>query len=161
MTPEHEMIRMVDSQTVEVCIPSEMGYERIAMDCSAAFAKMAGFDPSRVEDLKTAVSEACINAIEHGNRDISDARVMVTISYDGENFAVEVMDQGGGIAEMPQKPDIDRKIQKLEKSRGLGLFLIQELTDQVEFCKKGDTGHAVRMVLRMKGERRKAGWKSA
>ncbi|MGD8369749.1 MAG: ATP-binding protein [Desulfobacterales bacterium] len=161
MNQEHEMIRMVDSETVEVCIPSEMGYERIAMDCSAAFARMAGFDPSRIEDLKTAVSEACINAIEHGNKDISNARVVVTISYDGESFAVEVMDQGAGIAEMPEEPDIDRKIQKLEKSRGLGLFLIKQLTDQVEFCKKGDTGHAVRMVLQMKGEPKQTDCKSA
>jgi len=149
---EKEMVRMVDDQTVEVSLPSELGYERVAMECSAAFAKMAGFDQQRVDDLKTAVSEACMNAIEHGNKGDPDARVVVTISYDGESFKVEVMDQGEGIVQMPKEPDIDQKIKKLETPRGLGLFLIKELMDQVEFGKKGDAGHVVRMVIRMKDE---------
>ena len=152
MGQEKEMVRMVDDQTVEVSLPSELGYERVAMECSAAFAKMAGFDQQRIDDLKTAVSEACMNAIEHGNKEDPDARVVVTISYDGESFKVEVMDQGEGIVQMPKEPDIDQKIQKLETPRGLGLFLIKQLMDQVEFGKKGDAGHVVRMVIRMKDE---------
>jgi serine/threonine-protein kinase RsbW len=152
MGQDKELIRMVDDQTVEVSLPSEMGYERVAMDCSAAFAKIAGFDRERIDDLKTAVSEACLNAIEHGNKGHPDARVVVTISYDGESFQVEVMDQGEGIPEMPKEPDIDQKIQKLETPRGLGLFLMQQLMDQVEFKTKEDAGHSVRMVIRMKDE---------
>jgi anti-sigma regulatory factor (Ser/Thr protein kinase) len=93
-----------------------------------------------------------MNAIEHGNKGNPDARVVVTISYDGDSFKVDVMDQGRGIAEMPKEPDIDQKIKKLETPRGLGLFLIKQLMDQVEFAKKGDTGHVVRMVIRMKDE---------
>jgi hypothetical protein len=34
----------------------------------ASVAKLMGFREDRIEDLKTAVAEACINAIEHGNR---------------------------------------------------------------------------------------------
>ncbi len=80
MDARTEMIRMLDDRTVEVSLPNRLGYERIAMECSASFAKMVGFVPARVEDLKTAVSEACLNAIEHGNKGRPEARVVVTMN---------------------------------------------------------------------------------
>ena len=33
------------------------------------FREILGFFPERIEDLKTAVAEACLNAMEHGNQD--------------------------------------------------------------------------------------------
>ena len=57
----------VKSTSVEVRLPSQLGYEKVAMSTAAAVAKLMGFREDRVEDLKTAVAEACINAIEHGN----------------------------------------------------------------------------------------------
>ena len=53
--------------TVELKIPSELGYEKVAMAAAGSVAKKMGFTADRVDDLKTAVSEACINAIEHGH----------------------------------------------------------------------------------------------
>ena len=38
------------------------------MNTAASVARLMGFSDERVEDLKTAVAEACINAIEHGNK---------------------------------------------------------------------------------------------
>jgi hypothetical protein len=32
------MVRRLDERTVEISLPNRMGYERIAMDCSASFA---------------------------------------------------------------------------------------------------------------------------
>jgi serine/threonine-protein kinase RsbW len=128
-----EMIRMLDDQTVEVSLPNKLGYERIAMECSASFAKMVGFVPARIEDLKTAVSEACLNAIEHGNKGA---------------FSVSVIDEGAGMPKLPKEPDIVQKIEKLETPRGLGVYLIKQLTDQVDFNAQGD-GHVVRMVIKL------------
>jgi len=58
----------IKQTTVEVRLPSRMGFEKVAMSTASAVAKLMGFPEDRVEDLKTAVAEACINAIEHGNR---------------------------------------------------------------------------------------------
>ena len=142
-----EMIRMLDDRTVEISLPNRLGYERIAMECSASFAKMVGFIPGRIEDLKTAVSEACLNAIEHGNKGRPNARVVVTMNFEEGAFSVSVMDEGEGIPQMPEAPDIDKKIEELETPRGLGIYLIKQLTDQAEFNKKTDDGHVVRMVI--------------
>lgn len=144
-----EIVRLLDDQTLEVNLPSRMGYERIAMECSASFARIVGFVPERIEDLKTAVAEACINAMEHGNRGRSDARVMVSMNFDGRTFSVTVTDEGEGIVQLPEDPDIEKKIEKLEPPRGIGIFLIRKLMDHVEFNKPGSQGHMLRMVIRM------------
>jgi serine/threonine-protein kinase RsbW len=144
------MIRMLDERTVAVSLPNKFGYERVAMDCSASLAKIAGLGKDRIEDLKTAVSEACLNAIEHGNKGRTNARVIVTMDFKDDTFSVSVMDEGKGIPEMPQSPDIDKKIEELETPRGLGIYLMKQLTDQVEFNAEGD-GHVVRMVIKLRG----------
>jgi anti-sigma regulatory factor (Ser/Thr protein kinase) len=59
------------------------------------------------------------------------------------------MDEGTGIPIIPQRIDIRRKIENLEPPNGLGLFLIQQLVDQVEFNETIEGGHVVKMVLKM------------
>jgi serine/threonine-protein kinase RsbW len=154
MDAEKELVRVLDEHTIEVSIPNKLGYERIAMACSATFAKIVGFLPERVEDLKTAVSEACINAMEHGNKNNPDARVVITMHYEDRVFSVSVMDQGEGLwnsDECCEEPDIEKKIMNLQTPRGLGIFLIKHLVDDVEFNQTTDEGHMVRMIFRMTG----------
>jgi serine/threonine-protein kinase RsbW len=150
MIENGQAVRVVDGNTVEVSLPSILGYERIAMDCSASLAKFIGFSADRVDDLKTAVAEACMNAIEHGNRLRPDARVLVTMNFEDDAFTVSVTDEGAGIPELPKKPDIEQKIEEKETPRGLGIYLMQQLVDQVEFNEMTDTGHVVRMVIKMR-----------
>jgi len=52
----------------ELRLPTRLGFEKVAMNTAASVAQLMGFTEDRVEDLKTAVAEACINAIEHGNQ---------------------------------------------------------------------------------------------
>ncbi len=145
----NEKIRMLDERTIEVNLPNVSGYERIAMESSAAFAKIGGLVKERIDDLKTAVAEACINAMEHGNRDHPGSRVVITMYLGDKDFKVSVMDEGDGMSTIPQEIDIKRKVEGLEPPNGLGLFLIQQLVDQVEFKKLNGGGHVVKMVLRM------------
>ena len=146
---EREIVGLLDEQTIEVDLPSKIGYERIAMQCSASFAKMVGFVPERIEDLKTVVSEACLNAMEHGNKEDPNARVTVKMNFNDNSITVFVKDEGTGVQKFPGDPDIRKKIEKLEPPRGLGIFLIKELADQVEFNQMTKNGHVVRMVIKM------------
>ena len=154
MIVDEKLIRMLNENTIEVSLPNKLGYERVAMACSASFAKIVGFLPERIEDLKTAVSEACLNAMEHGNLNRPDRRVLITMNYRDHVFSISVMDQGEGMGntpEIPEDPDIENKIENLQTPRGLGMFLIKQLVDQVEYNKMTDEGHMVRMVLRLTG----------
>ena len=85
------------STTVEVRLPTRMGYEKVAMSTAASVAKLMGFPEDRVEDLKTAVAEACINAIEHGNRMNEKLSVGVVLHAGADSLEVKVIDDGTGI----------------------------------------------------------------
>lgn len=146
---KEDMIRMLNERTIEVILPNEIGYERIAMDCSASFASIFGVASDRIEDLKTAVAEACSNAIVHGNKGRPDTKVLVTMKFDDDHMSVFVEDEGDGIMDFPEDADVIRQIEQLEPPRGLGIYLIKRLVDQVEFNQITDVGHGVRMIIKM------------
>jgi serine/threonine-protein kinase RsbW len=141
------------STTVEVRLPTRMGYEKVAMSTASAVAKLMGFPDDRVEDLKTAVAEACINAIEHGNRLNEKLSVGVVLSAGADELEVKVIDDGKGMSTQPAKPDIDRKMLGEEDPRGMGMFLIQALVDEAEWVagKDGKSSY-VRLVIRLDKE---------
>ena len=139
----------MSTRTIEVRLANKLGYERVAMACSASFAQMMGLPPERIEDLKTMVAEAAINAMEHGNKGRPDARVTVSMDCRDDTINVTVMDEGDGIKEFPPKPDIEKIIEDLDSPVGFGLFLISQLADQVEFNEVTDTGHVVKMAIKM------------
>jgi serine/threonine-protein kinase RsbW len=139
--------------SVEVRVPSRLGFEKVAMGTAASVAQLMGFPPDRVEDLKTAVAEACINAIEHGNHLNEKLSVVVILSAIADGLEVKVVDNGTGVDKPPPAPDIDRKIHGEEDPRGMGMFLIQALVDEAEWVhdSKGE-GSYVRLVIRLDKE---------
>lgn len=137
-------------EVIELKIPSRLGLEQVAIDAAASVAKLMGFSEDRIEDLKTAVDEACINAIEHGNKQNADVKVLVELIAEDTKLQVDIHDQGKGIRCSIQKPDIDALIAKKQTPRGWGLFLIQSLVDEVEFDWNPETGNVVRMVIHLK-----------
>jgi serine/threonine-protein kinase RsbW len=138
---------------VEVRLPSRMGFEKVAMSTAASVAKLMGFREDRIEDLKTAIAEACINAIEHGNRLNEKLSVGVVLSVSADSLAVKVIDDGKGMNRKPglvSKPDIDRKMHGDEGPRGMGMFLIQALVDEAEWVVGTDGNSSyVRLVIRL------------
>jgi serine/threonine-protein kinase RsbW len=138
------------SANVEVRLPSRLGYEKVAMSTAASVAKLMGFREDRIEDLKTAVAEACINAIEHGNRLNEGLSVGVVLSAGEDALEVKVIDDGKGLKSLPPKPDIERKMHGEEDPRGMGMFLIQALVDEAEWV-AGSNGKSsyVRLVIRL------------
>jgi serine/threonine-protein kinase RsbW len=139
----------LDNQSIEISLPNQLGYERIAMACSATFAKMLGFSPERIEDLKTIVAEAAINAMQHGNKEHPDARVTVLMNFKDDTFHVAVKDEGDGIKEILPDPDIERIVNNLDPPIGFGTFLIRELADRVEFDKTADGASIVKMAIKL------------
>src|SRR5206468_12972985 len=94
---------------VEVRLPSRLGFEKVAMSTAAGLAKLMGFSEDRIEDLKTAVAEACINAMEHGNQMNASIPVSVVLSMIPSELEVKVMDNGSGREVPARAPDTDRQ----------------------------------------------------
>ena len=139
---------MENGNTIELHIPSAFGYEKVAMEEVAVVAQLMGFSDDRIEDLKTAVAEACLNAIEHGNKLNTTFRVGIELLADASKLQVSVSDQGEGISAVPA-PDIDAKIEGKEPPRGWGIFLIKNLVDEVKFESKAGGGHEIRMLIHL------------
>ncbi len=144
---------MKPGNLVEVRIPSELGFEKVAMSTAAGMAALMGFSEDRIEDLKTAVAEACINAMEHGNHLDEHLRVGVELSTTESELEVKVSDEGSGPPETPDIPDIDRKMSGEEDARGMGMFLIQALVDEAEWHKGPPGNSYVRIVIRLDREK--------
>ena len=133
---------------MELSFPSELGYEKVAREAVAAFARRLGCDRERVEDLKTALGEACINAIEHGNGQAPGLRVDVSCIGADDRLEIQVHDRGlkryeaGGTV-----ASIDLKLRGLAPLRGMGLMMIEQLVDEAGFTESADGGNLFRLVL--------------
>ena len=143
---------MKNGSSVQVRLPSELGFEKVAMSTAASMAALMGFSGDRIEDLKTAVAEACINAIEHGNQLNNLLTVGVVLSNSDDRLEVRVIDDGAGITKAPPPPNIDRKMHGEEDPRGMGMFLIQALVDEAEWHKGPPGKSFVRLVIRLDKE---------
>ena len=121
-------------------IPSELGYEKLVIASAAAIAQKIGFLTERIEDLKTAVGEACINAIEHGNSLNADTLVQITFTCGLTDICVCVIDNGHKPipTALPNRPE--------DTTRGWGLFLIQNLMDKVELAHLPDGRNEIRLT---------------
>lgn len=140
----------IHTQTsMELSLPSELGYEVIARDAVAAFARRLGLPPERIEDLKTVLSEACINAIEHGNSLRPDLRVQIYCRLEDDRLIVEVLDQGvSPFAPHSEPVPIVDKVSGLGSPRGMGLILINQLCDEAGFVPCSGAGNCFRFAFR-------------
>ncbi len=134
-------------------LPSVEGNEREVMDRVAAAVAGLGIPGPRFENLKTAVAEAAMNAIEHGNEGDATLSVGVRVMATSGDVRVLITDRGGGgRQEMPEveMPDLDGKLAGLQKPRGWGLFLIENMVDEINVS-SNDTNHTIELVLHLKG----------
>jgi anti-sigma regulatory factor (Ser/Thr protein kinase) len=135
-------------------LASEPGNERLALARVAGTVKDLGLSDARLERLKTAVAEATMNAIEHGNGNRPDIPVEVAVTQDGDEIIVAITDQGGEVRPDPdehEEPDLVRKLDGDQSPRGWGLFLIRNMVDAMDVTTDGRR-HTIWLTMRTGGE---------
>jgi anti-sigma regulatory factor (Ser/Thr protein kinase) len=107
---------------------------------AAAIADLA-LPPARLERLKTAVSEAAMNAIEYGSQGRPDVPVDISVETTTDAIVVRITDRAlsGTVPTDAESPDIERKLAGEQKPRGWGLFLIKNMVDSMEVTSDGST----------------------
>ncbi len=143
---------MSDQQTQRLAafvLPSQPGNERQALTRVADAVAASGLSASQLERLKTAVAEATMNAIEHGNHDQPELPVEVAVFEEAGEVVVTISDQGAVSRARPVtvEPDLDDKLAGLQTPRGWGLFLIRHMVDAVDEINDG-VRHTVRLTVR-------------
>jgi serine phosphatase RsbU (regulator of sigma subunit)/anti-sigma regulatory factor (Ser/Thr protein kinase) len=136
----------------EFTVPSAPGNERVVLDRVADALADYAIPADRFERLKTAVAEAAMNAIEHGNENRPELAVEVRLLASDTAIRVLIVDQGGDKV-MPdaRTPDIEAKLAGLESPRGWGLFLIKNMVDDVSTSSDGER-HTIELVLHTEGD---------
>ena len=160
------MTQVAPRQLDTFTLASEPGNERLALARVAEAVKHHGLDGRRLERLKTAVAEATMNAIEHGNGNRAEIPVEVEVTQDGDAIIVAISDQGGQgdqaavpapspaeaavPAPSPEEPDLVRKLDGDQSPRGWGLFLIRNMVDAMEVTTDGQR-HTIWLTMRTGG----------
>jgi anti-sigma regulatory factor (Ser/Thr protein kinase) len=106
----------------------------------------------RLERLKTAVAEATMNAMEHGNKFRAEVPVNFVVRASDDKVSVLITDQGGGqpIPAAPT-PDLEAKLAGLQTARGWGLFLIKNMVDEMHVTTNEQT-HTLELVMHLRGD---------
>src|SRR5271168_2079668 len=90
-----QVARPVPRRLDAFTLASEPGNERLALARVADSVADVGLEAARLERLKTAVAEATMNAIEHGNGNRPEIPVEVEVTQNGDEIVVAISDQGG------------------------------------------------------------------
>jgi len=143
--------REPEHQLADFEIPSAEGNERVAIERVAEVVAPLDLSQPRLDRLKTAVGEATMNAMEHGNHYREDQPVHVRVLAGRELVHVQITDRGEtppvGPAEVP---DLEAKLAGLQTPRGWGLYLIKNMVD--EFSETTDGGrHTLELTMRLGG----------
>ena len=131
-------------------LPSEPGREREAMERvteAVADLRLAGDTLDRV---RTAVSEATMNAIEHGNAGREELPVDLRASVIDGCLRITVTDRrvGGDAPRTDTEPDLEAKLRGEQSPRGWGLFLIENMVDELH-VDDSDDRRTVELVVRI------------
>src|SRR3954470_16012057 len=126
-----------------VILPSRPENVAVIRQALAGAIEVLGLTESRLLDINTAVSEACNNVVVHGYEG-EPGPLEVFLCVQGSELEVVVRDDGVGIR--PRAPEPGLEVQ------GLGLLLIQTLSDRVEFLGGVNQGTEVRMAFSLNGQ---------
>ena len=117
------------------------------MELAATIASRMGFRPGRVDDIRTVVAEATINAIEHGNAFDPTRSVVLHLAPYGGGLEICIADHcAEPVMCETANPCLSDKLALTSPHRGWGLFLIRTLADGVEFSST-DNGNVLRITI--------------
>lgn len=131
-------------------LPSEPGHERKAMQRVVEVVLPLNLPDARLNRLKTAVAEATMNAIEHGNHNRPDLPVDIQVLINAADLIVRITDRGSVPVPDPIAPDLEAKLAGQQSPRGWGLFLIEKMVDEMHVS--GDAHHhMLELVMHLTG----------
>lgn len=89
-----------------------------------------------VNDIRLAMVEGINNAFIHGARSV-DGQVTIFWEIDGSSLRFEIADKGNGFDYRPEKFH-ERDEGNLLCEGGMGIFLIQQVMDEIFYNEKGN-----------------------
>jgi serine/threonine-protein kinase RsbW len=137
-------------EVMEFIIPSDFRYLGAVDAAFQDLAREFSCSQSCVNDVGTAIIEACSNAIEHGNRFSKDKRVKVVIGLNGETIVARIYDEGKGFDF--KKHLSDSPPPEPQSERGRGIIIMKAFTDEIHYTYTPRIGLCIELKKARAGE---------
>ncbi len=124
----------------EMVVPMGDDTELIAAHAVEEIARRHNFKPAAINQIKTALVEACINASEHSLS--PDRKLYLKFSAEDDRVVITISNRGVTLSDAKKSPPAE---EPTEGRRGWGLKLIRALMDEVTF-EQVDDGTKITMV---------------
>jgi serine/threonine-protein kinase RsbW len=144
--PRHD-----EANEFTLILPMGGDNELLAATTVEQIARRLNFSPEAINQIKTAVVEACINAVEHSLS--PDRKIYQRFRFENDKLIITISSRGilpqniqGHIEEQSsEQVRHEENGDETEQRRGWGLKLIKALMDEVEF-ERVDEGTRLRMT---------------
>ena len=134
---------MTSNTFTDIQIDSDFHQAKEVEDQIIAAAVQCGYDDDTIFALRLSVEEALSNAIRHGNLYDVHKKVAIRYSVRPDRIDLYVRDEGlgfdPGVVPDPTSPE------NLESPSGRGVMLMRAYMNQVEFNKRGNQIHLVKL----------------
>lgn len=137
-------IKEITESDTELCVkfPGTQEYLEPLFERLESFLKGKLEEEEVRYNVQLLASEAVTNAIEHGSREDSSLTVKVLLKVEPDHVVIEVEDEGEGFT--PADVQDPTAIENLMKTGGRGLYLMETLSDSVEY---ENEGRRIRMTV--------------
>jgi len=133
---------------IELKLPSQMAFLGVPDAVLLELGSDLDCPRQLIEELGTAVIEACTNAMEHGNKLDASLQVEIHIDVGADRIVVSVMDQGAGFDYRNWQP-----AEGLLRERGRGILIMREFSDQLDYDRLSDGRFRVTLAKNLTNSR--------
>jgi len=130
------LVQYCSTCELDMTIPADLDHVETVREGLNELLEGKGWSQKNIDEIGLALDEALSNAIEHGCGGDPTKSVQCLVSFDEEGEIVLVVrDPGEGFDPGEVEDPLDPK--NILRSRGRGVFLINQLMDKVEFADQG------------------------
>ena len=128
------MARGAVLREVTLTLPMLPDMEIAASKTATALAEFMEMSSDKIDEVRMAVVEACINSFEHSQADDRKVEIQFAVLGNDEPERLQITIRDSGVGFTPEslvKPRIEDKLKAASK-RGWGLTIIKGLMDEVD-----------------------------
>ncbi len=136
---------MPKKEVIRVKLPSNPKYISVLRATVSEVTQKMGFTKEKSQELKLVVNEACANVIEHAYGGKRDKAIFIYFNLFPDRLEIIIRDFGRKVKAAQIK---SRPLDEVQE-HGLGVFIMQNLVDELEYDTSPSIGTELRLVKKI------------